>query len=249
MANGYTIFATYLLESTEGYSTAIHCNYIQAIPMQTDTPDLMEVNMSFPNINDFKFLNNNIANGTGFTIHKIYVLLQSAIGITDSGITIVANPANWYKFDLTDQIKTDGTPLTATELTSRSFRIPLYGLYYSSTGFTSYNLTYLDYPASGTSKLCFGDEIYFLGNVTTEIHADVYVTDLSVTLALDEFNLSTNKTWNPNRPVNPDKSVSISEIGIYDDSNPKNLVAIGKLNSPIDKDSTIARTILFALDF
>jgi hypothetical protein len=245
MANGYTIFATYLLESASGYSTAIHCNYIQIIPMQTNTPDLMEVNMSFPNIGDFKFLSGNIANGTGFTINKIYALLQSVSGITDSGTTIVANPANWYKFDLTDQIKTDGTPLTATELTSRAFRIPLYGLYYPSTGFTSYNLTYLDYPSSLDNKLCFGDEIYFLGNVETEIHADVYVTDLSVMLPLDEFNSSTNLTWDSTR----DTKVSISEIGIYDDSNPKNLVAIGKLNSPIDKDSTIARTILFALDF
>jgi hypothetical protein len=243
----YTIFISYLLESTSGYSTAIHCNYIQAIPMQTDTPDLMEVNMSFPNINDFKFLSSNIANGTGFTVNKIYALLQSVSGITDSGTTIVANPANWYKFDITSQIKTDGTPLTATELTHQAFRIPLYGLYYPliTTGFTSYNLTYLDYPTFGASKLCFGDEIYFLGNVETEIHADVYVTDLSVTLALDEFNSSTNLTWDSTR----DTKVSISEIGIYDDSNPKNLVAIGKLNSPIDKDSTIARTILFALDF
>jgi hypothetical protein len=241
---GYTIFITYLLESTSGYSTAIHCNYIQAIPMETDMPDIMEVNIGFPNIDEFKFLSNNITNDTGFTAHKIYAVLQSVSGITNSGITIIPDPANWYKYDLTNQIKTDGTPLTATELTSKSLKIPLHGLYYSSTGFTSYNLTYLNYPTSSQNQLCFGDEVYFLGNVTTDIHADVFVTDISVTLKLQEFNSSTNKTWNSGR----DKA-AITEIGIYDDSTPKNLVAIGKLNSPMTKDDSISRTILFALDF
>ncbi len=241
MANGYTIFITYLLESTEGYSTGIHCNYIQKIPMETETPDIMEVNLNFSDPNDFKFLSDDITNGTGFTVHKIYAILQSVSGTTN----VVANSANWYKFDLTNQIKINGTSLTVTELTNRTFQIPLNGLYYPSTGFTSYDLTYLDYPSILDNKLCFGDEIYFLGNVEGEIHVDVYVTDLSIILNLDEFNSSTNKTWDANR----DNKIIISEIGIYDDSTPKNLVAIGKLNSPIEKDSTIARTILFALDF
>jgi len=42
-------------------------------------------------------------------------------------------------------------------------------------------------------------------------------------------------------------SVAISEVGIYDEN--KNLVAVGKLNNPIIKDSTISRTISFAIDF
>jgi hypothetical protein len=80
-----------------------------------------------------------------------------------------------------------------------------------------------------------------LGNVYTEIHADVYTTNLSLVLNLNEFNSSTNNTWNGI------SRVAISEIGIYDAN--KNLVAIGKLNDPLEKDDTIGRTIAFAIDF
>lgn len=238
----YTIFISYLLESNSGYSTGIHCNYIQAIPMENDNPYIMEVNMNFPNEEEFKFLNGNIATGTGYTANKIYALLQ-LVATNPTGTTMPVS-SNWKKFELTDQIKTDGTPLTPTELTSIAFRIQLYD-YDNPLVFIPYDLTYLDYPASGADELCFGSEVYFLGNVETDIRADVYVTDLSILLPLDEFNSSTNKTWDSSR----DTQVAITEIGIYDDSTPKNLVAIGKLNSPIFKDSTIARTILFALDF
>ena len=234
---GYTVFITYLLESISGYSTGIHCNHIQTILMNTDNPSIMEISLSFSNPDEFKFLGD-ITSGAGYNANKIYAIIQVVSGMTN----VTPNPAQWYKFDVTDQIKTDGTPLTAAELTSVAFRIPLFN-YGNAPDFILYDLTYLDYPSAG-SDLCFGDEVYFLGNVTTDIHADVYVTDLSVLLDLNEFNSSTNKTWDSTR----DK-VSITEIGIYDDSTPKNLVAIGKLNSPLDKDSTIARTILFALDF
>lgn len=248
---GYTTFITYLLESTSGYSTSIHCNYIQEVQMVTDNPSIMQISLSFSNSDDFKFLSGNIASGTGYSVQKIYALIQVVSGITNSTITIKPNPAQWYKFNITDQIDghISGTSLTALELTKQAFTIPLFNYGNPLYGFILYDLTYLDYPSAGSTNLCFGDEVYFLGNVTTDIHADVYVTDLSVLLDLGYFNSSTNKTWNPNRPVNPDKSVAITEIGIYDDSTPKNLVAIGKLNSPITKDESISRTILFALDF
>jgi hypothetical protein len=64
---------------------------------------------------------------------------------------------------------------------------------------------------------------------------------MSINLALNEFNSSNNLTWDGT------SSVYISEVGLYDEN--KNLVAIGKLNNPIQKDSTISKTILFALDF
>ena len=57
---------------------------------------------------------------------------------------------------------------------------------------------------------------------------------------LGDFNSSTNATWDG-------QSVFASEIGIYDDNN--NLVAIGKFNDPVEKNATLSRTILFAIDF
>ena len=89
--------------------------------------------------------------------------------------------------------------------------------------------------------MCFGDASYFFGNVTSKIKADVYTTDISINLPLNEFNSTTNSTWNGI------ETVYITEIGIYDSN--KNLVAIGKLNDPVAKDATISRTILFAIDF
>ena len=120
------------------------------------------------------------------------------------------------------------------------FKVPLSG--YNS--YPKYDLSYLNYPSAlsaDDNKLCFGDEMYFLGNVTADIHADVFTTDPQIELSQNEFNSSTNATWDGISPV------AITEIGIYDSN--KNLVAIGKLNDPIIKDFTIARTITFAIDF
>ena len=235
----YTVFTSYLLESTDGYSSAIHCNYIKTIPLDTDTPDIMQVNMNFQNVEDFKFLSTN--NGiTGYTADRIFALIQIVSGTV--GVKPLAS--DWKKFEIIPTGHVAGTPLTADELTAESFIIPLHDYYVDPLVFIPYNLTYLNYPTSASGDLCFGDEVYFFGNVSTEIHADVYVTDLSIRLPLNEFNSSSNITW---AKVFPRPAVAITEIGIYDDN--KNLVAIGKLNDPIVKDGTIARTILFALDF
>jgi len=245
MIQDYTIFATYFLapSGNTGYSQAIHCNYIKSMQIETDNINIQEVLINFSGATTFKFLSSNIINGTGFTVHKIYALIQKVL-TNITGVT-KADPANWKMIDVTSQITGHilGQPLTATGLTSVVFRIPLnlYGTY------SAYTLTYLNYPKSidvdplTNDALSFGDETYFLGNITTDIHADVYTTDLSINLDLNEFNSTTNLTWDGL------SSVAITEIGIYDVN--KNLVAIGKLNDPITKDSTISRTILFAIDF
>jgi hypothetical protein len=57
MANGYTVFTSYVLVPTSGFSQAIHCNYIKSIQLNTDNnPNIEEIKISFPNINDFRFL-------------------------------------------------------------------------------------------------------------------------------------------------------------------------------------------------
>ena len=247
MANGYTVFTTYLLKPTivaGGYSPAIHCNYIQSIQLNTTIPDIEEVRIIFPEMNDFKFLSTSIGNGTGFTANHIYAIIQLVNNGSYSNIEDVKpNPALWKIVDITSQMTTHtpGTPITPQQLTNQVFKVSLNN--YSN--FSGYSLNVdvngLNYPSAGVDdKLCFGDESYFLGNVTTEIHADVYTTELSIILPQGEFNSSTNSTWNG-------ESVYASEIGIYDANN--NLVAIGKFNDPVEKNSNISRTILFAIDF
>ena len=238
--NNYTIFVTYALiptGNTCGYERAIHCNYINTLNLNTDDISIQEIKLNFQNVDDFKFLSSNISNGTGYTVNRIYMIAQ-VVQNTDS--TVKPNSANWKYLDVTDQISgySGSGFLTATQLKSVVFKMPLnnYDTY------STYDLDYLNYPSfSQTDQLCFGDETYFFGNVTTSIKADVYVTDLSINLPLNEFNSSNNSTWDGL------STIYVSEVGLYDEN--KNLVAIGKLNNPVPKDATISRTILFAIDF
>jgi len=248
MASGYTIFTTYVFVPTSGNSQAIHCNYIKSLQLSADNINVQEISMSFSNPADFKFLSNNITGGTGYTANKIYAIIQV---VNNSGYTNISDvkpdSTKWKIVNLTPQVTgyTTGSTFTLTpaQLTSVVFKISLLGY----GGFTSYTLSYLDYPTKFSfddNKLCFGDEIYFLGNVSTDIHADVFVTDLAIQLPLNEFNSSTNPTW---LQTTPRPAVAITEIGIYDAN--KNLVAIGKLNDPLVKNSSISRTIVFDIDF
>ena len=241
MANGYTVFSSYLLAPTSGYSQAIHCNYIKSLQLVAANIDVQEISMSFPNIDDFKFLSSGIASGTGYTANKIYALIQL---INNSGYTSITDVKpladKWKIVELTHQIPSYAGVLTPANLTSVVFKISFSG--YSS--FSGYTLNYLNYPSElvgDDDKLCFGDETFFLGNVGADIHADVYTTNLSIILQLNEFNSSNNLSWDGL------SSVAITEIGIYDIN--KNLVAIAKLNDPIEKNDTISRTIAFAIDF
>jgi hypothetical protein len=251
MAAGYTAFMTYMLVpesgSTNGYgySRPIHCNYINNIVFEDLTNK--EFNIYFNDAAEFKFLSNE--GGTGFTAHYIYVLAQ----LIDNGPYASVDDVKpfsdqWRLFDVTEQVSgyTSGMTLTAQQLSSDVFRIPIADYYIAPL----YDLSYLDYPAAvtGTTSpttelLCFGDETYFMGNVTTSVEAIAYTMDLAINLPLDQFNSSDNSTWNSGL----DGQVFISEIGLYDSE--KNLVGIAKLNNPIPKDDSISRTIVFGMDF
>ena len=246
--NGNTLFISYLFKSFSGYTSAIHCNYIGRIELNEINPFIETIRFGFSSEDSFKFLSSNTGATTGFSAHEIYALVQLVqYSDVDDLSDVKPDPALWKTYDLTNQIVgyTAGQLISPADLLGVVFEIPL--LNYFVTGFTTYNLDYLNYPVVvEENRLCFGDEIYFFGNVTTDIKADVYVMELPINLLLNEFNSSTNPTWDSTR----DESVAISEVGIYADVNGnKELVAIGKLNDPITKDSTISRTIVFAIDF
>jgi hypothetical protein len=213
----------------------------------TTDPNQISVVITFPYISDWKFLSTDISYGTGYTANKIYALVQI---VANSGFTkmsdVKPDASKWRITDITSGITTHygDNPLTPTEMVKQSFSIALSNY----NGFAQYNLKdYLTkYPTkqpNADNELCFGDETFFLGNVETSIKAIAYTLDVPIVLNLNEFNSSTNATWNSKL----DKDVYISEIGIYDTQ--KNLVGIGKLNNPIQKDSSKARTIVFDVDF
>jgi len=253
--SGNTVFISYLLIPTTGqtagdYSQAIHSNYIKKISLGGVDPYIQEISLNFPEINDFKFLANEVGGtnvfGTGYTAHAIHALVQIVDNSPfDTYDEVKPNSAAWKQLDITPQVtgysSGGGFFLTAAMLTSVVFKISLLQ-YDNVTVYLPYNLSYLNYPSSSqTDEMVFGDATYFFGNVTAEIKADVYTTDISINLPLNEFNSSSNPTWDGL------ETVYVSEIGIYDSN--KNLVAIGKMNDPVAKDATIARTIVFALDF
>lgn len=245
--SGNTAFITYILVPSGitggSYSEAIHCNYIKKINLNTSTPLIQEIRFNFSDANDFKFLANTYTGTTGYSANKIYAIVQLVDNTPYNTFdNIVPDSTAWKKYDITPQVSgyssSNTWVLNGINLTKQVFKIPF--LLYS--GYTSYNLDYINYPSSSqTDELVFGDATYFFGNVAATIKADVYTTDISINLPLNEFNSTSNLTWNGN------ETVYISEIGIYDSN--KNLVAIGKLNDPVAKDATIARTIVFALDF
>jgi hypothetical protein len=241
MASGYTVFFSYILttDTGKGFSDAIHCNYINSVYL--DTIINKEVNIYFNNQNDFRFLDN--GNGTGFSVNRIFILLQLVDNTKfDDTILISPTPDDWRLFETTNQVTgyTSGMTLNKVDLTTTIFRIPIY-LYNT---LPNYNLDYLNYPTQITldnDNLCFGEEEIFLGNVSTNIEAIAYSTDLVIQLDASNFNFSTNKTWNSG------EDIYITEIGIYDDE--KNLIAIGKLNNPIKKNNNTSRSIVFGIDF
>jgi hypothetical protein len=248
--SGNTVFVTYLLISDYGgggfNSNYIHCNYISSVQVSDADLSSAKLNITFPNINDFKFLTVDATTGTGFTCSEIYSLIQI---VPNSGFTslseVKANPAQWRGYDLTSQIiGYSGVNLSAVDLVNTIFVIPL-SLYYTDMFIYPLDvlITYMNKFEATGSDLSFGDEYFFLGNVTTKIKATAYTTEIPIVLSPQEYNTSTNSTWKSML----DGSVVISEIGIYDQN--KNLVGIGKLNDPIVKNLNSEGTIVFAIDF
>lgn len=256
-----TIFLTYMLATSEvtggtasqpytinkayGYPSAIHCNYIQRL--ETDSLINKTINFVVPDGSLFPFLKSdyqiqNGFDGFGFNANKLYALVQIVNG---TGTTIIADSANWSIIDVTPQLDGyntfSGSTIPVTAFNANT--IITIGVQ-ETLNAEKYDLSYLNMPStlsSDDNKLTFGEEAFFYGNVKTDIQAIAYTTEIPAVLQLNEYNSTTNETWDQS------SSVTISEMGIFDENN--NLVGIGKLNNPITKDATIFRTILFSLDF
>lgn len=229
--------APYTATTSLGLSESLHCNFIQKI--ETDTLNGKDLNFFFPQ-NAFPFLNN-MTGGTGFgwSAIKINAIVQVVDG---TGTTVSASSESWKKIDITDQLvgHTLGSAISQNSLQTTVFKITFAQVNLAPY----YDLSYLSIPTSlysDTNKLGFGEEVFFFGNVKTDIGATVYTTDIAVQLPLGEYNSTTNPTWDGL------SSVYVSEVGLFNDNNV--LLAAGKFNYPVEKKSSIYRTILFSLDF
>jgi hypothetical protein len=254
------IFLTYLLETSPisggtlpynasasfGYSSGIHCNYIQKLVTDTDV-NSQRINFKFDD-DHFPFMKVSTQivpgggnTGYGWSAYKIKALIQ-IVDVTGDTESIVADPAKWKAVDVTNQISghVTGNAIQPSGLTNTLFEINPTLI----TTYPDYRLSYLNYPnalPTDDAKLAFGEEVFFFGNVNTDIEAVAYVTDIAVNLPINQFNYTENPTWDGV------SKIYISEIGIFDDNN--NLVGIAKLNHPIDKDSGKARSFAFNIEF
>lgn len=88
---------------------------------------------------------------------------------------------------------------------------------------------YISIPTvTETSKHTFGDEVFFYGNIETDIKATIYKTQLTCNVLPNQYITTTNPTFNADQ----DK-VAFTEIGIT--SEDQTIVAIGKFSEPITR--------------
>jgi hypothetical protein len=243
------LFVTYLLESSSGYTTGLHCQNIICInylnndnstldckPTDTSNSALLTkraVNVNLP-LGQLPYMN--LGGGQGWYADKFYLLVQK------QSLGTNPNPSSWVKIDYTSQINghTAGTRITPSNLEATTFTVT--NTAYNSSGST-YNLNdFIKIPQVAQNEyLNFGDERFFYGNIEAIGSSNKYRTKFSFTVPPNIFNTSTNPTWT----TNANQNVRIDEIGVYDVN--KKLVAIGKTNNPIEKvpNSTIIIEIAF----
>jgi hypothetical protein len=251
VASSKILHITYLFTnentSSNGYNSTrsfglrggIHCGY---------------VTKSFTNVNgkiatfqfladDLKFMESDVStsDGTGFNVNKFYILSQ----LVDDGDE--PQPASWTIYDYTPKLLNYGTwsadTMPVAALTDKIYKFT-YSEYSAATPYNveSYIGT-LPTPANydSTTQLGFGEESILLGNINTNIKAMVYRSKIFQNLGFNQYNTSNNPTFETG------DDVYITEAGIYDDNN--NLVAVGKLNTPIKKNNLKLFSLELDMDF
>jgi hypothetical protein len=227
------LYVTYMFASNTGYTTGLHCQNIVCANFELeDCPPTLEkaIEVSFP-AGQFPFMTT--SGGTGWYADRFYVLAQrTTLGTNPS-------PDGWVLMDYTSSIDshTVGDRIDPINIENTIFTITNSDYI---TG-TTYNLhDWINIPTSlETDLLQFGDESLFYGNVRTKGVTTKYRTKFDFTISPVQFNTSINPTYDGSG-----QNVHISEVGIYSGSE---LVAIGKMNLPIEK--TPGTTVIIEMAF
>ena len=230
------IYVTYLLASTSGYTSGLHCQNFQCATTITQNcpPTLKQsVNLQLP-AGQFPYMA--VTGGTGWYADKFYILAQKR------QIGSYPDASQWVLMDFTSEINghTVGNRIDPTNLQSTTFNITQTKY---NNGVTYDLNNFIKIPQVAEDQyLQFGDERYFFGNIEAVGVTKKYRTKFVFSIPPNYFNTSNNPTWN-----NSSQNVHISEVGVYDVN--KNLVAVGKMNMPIEKvpNSTIIIEIAFDL--
>jgi len=143
--------------------------------------------------------------------------------------------------DFTNEITnhTTGSTINPLNLENTTFTITK-NKYLNGTNYLLHD--YINIPTTLEPNLLqFGDENFFFGNFESAGVSKKWRTKFQIVVPPTQFNTTTNPTW-----VNSGQNPHISEVGIY--STGGDLVAIGKMNLPIEKNNTTTVIIEIAFD-
>ena len=227
-----------------GTTTGLHCqNYILITgdTNQSPTPGVAQVRFPLGKLPYMRSVADMVTySGTGWSSTNLKLICQR----TALGQRPKADSWRWIDSTsgLTNYATTSGTSINPDDLdqsqNQKVFNITK-ELYDTNSGNTYVLNNYITIPTTAQSgKLQFGDEVFFFGNIETDIQAISYKTKFVLPAGGNSFNTSINPTWTNS------SSVYISEVGIYDGNS--SLVAIGKINKPIEKK--VGKTILLELE-
>jgi len=231
------LYVTYLLESTSGYTSGLHCQNIVCVNFDTQDCNCNPINsktveLTLPN----EFPHMKVSGGTGWYADKFYALVQKTT------IDSPPDPNGWVLIDFTSDIvgHTLGNRIDPANLVNSTFEVTATN--YASA--TPYDLNdFIKIPGIGEPEyLQFGDERFLYGNIESTGVTNRYRTKFVFTVPPTQFNWSTNPTW-----AGSNEYTHINEVCVYDVN--KTLVAIGKMNLPIEKvpNATIIIEIAFDL--
>ena len=230
------LYVTYMLGNSSGYTTGLHAqNYTCVVLTEEECPDnaKKDVQITFPTA-ALPYMTT--SGGTGFEADSLYLIAQRV----SSGNKPTSN--GWVVMDYTSQINNHvtGSTINPLNLENTTFTINKNMYLSGSTPFVLHD--YLNVPTVLEPNLLqFGDENFFFGNVIAAGMTRKWRTKFNIVVPPTLFNQSTNLTW-----PNSGQNVHISEVGIY--STGGELVAIGKLNLPIEKSNTTTVIIEIAFD-
>jgi hypothetical protein len=210
------LWVTYRLDST-GFTDSLHCNYYSVVRGPSLSANTGSQNVAVRFGNEFPFLQQGTTL-SGFSANSIKLLCQVVTGSTQP------SPTAWREIDVTSEVSATivNGYLTVNSITGTTFQID--EVMYSTA--STYNLaTYIDIPQNGYPlELNFGDEVYFFGNLETDISATIYEMKYLITLGRNQFTNTSNPTWTSGT------TSYFTEIGLYDTN--KDLLVVSKMQSP-----------------
>lgn len=253
VATDKTMYLTYMFDNTEtgsttgyttGFTTSLPCQYYTKITNTTPTPKDIQFKInSVDELPYMKKVETSSYDGTGFYGRKFKVLWQVVDEPSDR-----PSPDAWKIYDFTSTAITTTTGQTINPILLENQNPVVNGFLINqpvttaSTTFSLYNILNLPLDSEST-KLQFGDERFFYGNVKAHIGATIFKTLFRVSIDANQFNHTSNPTFDSDSGINK----RISEIGIYDSN--KELVMIGKLSRPVSIGNNTIITLELSIDF